>query len=90
MKILVRSFIIVVLLAVILSTTALAQSGDPVGGCPDGFHLHQMMDHDDHAGHMHQHVGNDKDQNGDGYLCVKHVGKDGKIHVHIDNNIPLN
>jgi len=90
MKLTSRSFIIVVLLLVTSYTTALAQGGDPVGGCPDSFHLHQMMDHDDHSGHMHHHVGNDKDQNGDGYLCVKHVGKDGINHVHIDNNIPLN
>ena len=82
--------LIVVLLMLVLAPAALAQGGDPVGGCPDGFHLHHMMDHDDHADPMHQHVGNDKDQNGDGYVCVKHVGKSGNIHVHIDNKKPLN
>ena len=32
----------------------------------------------------------DADQNGDGFICGKHVGKDGKVHVHTDNNLPLN
>ncbi len=91
MKVIGKSLIIVILLMLLLSTTALAQDAEPVGGCPDSFHLHNAMDHGDgHADHMHHHIGNDKDQNGDGYLCVKHVGKDGKNHVHIDNNVPLN
>jgi hypothetical protein len=30
------------------------------------------------------------DRNGDGFLCVKHVGKNGNNHVHKDNNVPLN
>ncbi|MBW7884325.1 MAG: hypothetical protein H3C34_17125 [Caldilineaceae bacterium] len=59
---------------------------EPVGGCPDGFMLHHM--HEMHGGHHHHHIGNDADQNGDLYLCVKHVGKGGKNHVHIDNNVP--
>lgn len=90
MKIKVSSIMFVILLALSLSTTVLAEGSDAVGGCPDGFHLRQIMDHDDHAGHMHQHVGSDKDQNGDGYLCVKHVGANEGIHVHIDNNFPIN
>jgi hypothetical protein len=89
MKIKLSSIIIVVLLALSLSTTALAQGGDPIGGCPDGFHRHHIMDHDNHAGHTHQHVGSAADQNGDDYLCVKHVSVDENIHVHIDNNVPL-
>jgi hypothetical protein len=72
-----------------MATVAFAETGDPIGGCVQGFHLHALMDHDDHADHMHQHVGSDKDQNGDGYICVKHVGVDGNIHIHIDNDIPL-
>ena len=90
MKIVFRSLMILVLLVPLMATVAFAETGDPVGGCPSGFHLHNLMDHDDHADHMHQHIGNDKDQNGDGYICVKHVSRDGSIHVHIDNNIPLN
>ncbi len=91
MRVIGRSMIIVVMLLMVFSTIAVAQEAEPIGGCPDNFHLHQMMDHGDgHSGHMHHHIGNDKDQNGDGYLCVKHVGKDGNNHVHIDNNVPLN
>jgi hypothetical protein len=29
------------------------------------------------------------DRNGDGYLCVKHVGAGENNHVHKDNNVPL-
>ena len=90
MKKLLVALYIVVLLALVLSATVFAQEGDPVGGCPHGFHLHHVMDHDDHAGHIHQHVGSAADQNGDGYLCVIHVSVNGNIHVHIDNNVPLN
>ncbi len=69
---------------------ALADDGAPTGGCPDGFQLHQMMDHDHDGEHMHHHIGNDQDQNGDGYLCMKHVGRDANNHVHVDNNLPVN
>ena len=62
-------------------------AGDPVVGCPKSFALHHA--HAAHEGHSHHHVGNDKDANGDGYICVKHVGKNGKNHVHIDNNVPV-
>ena len=67
-------------------------NGEPIAGCPPGFdHLHQVPTDGthDHSGHgEHQHVGNDQDQNGDGWICGKHAGKDGKIHVHADNNYP--
>ena len=56
------------------------------GGCPDGFMLHLAHDHDEHhAGHLH--VGTDADQNGDGYICVKHVTSSVEVHVHIDNAV---
>lgn len=58
--------------------------------CSPGFdHAHQVGadgTHDDSGHGDHKHVGNDKDQNGDGWVCVKHAGKDGKVHVHADNN----
>jgi hypothetical protein len=77
------------ILALLLAGTALANhQGDPVGGCPDGFELHHIGDHDHHEGE-HHHIGNDTDRNGDGYLCMKHVGADESNHVHIDNNVPL-
>jgi hypothetical protein len=82
------ALLIAMLLVLSIAITAFAENGDPVGGCPGSFELHQMMDHDHEGEHMHHHIGNDKDQNGDGYLCMKHVGKDGNNHVHIDNNVP--
>ena len=66
-----------------LASVAAAPGAPPVGGCPPGFDLHPLShEHDDH---MHTHVGNSFDQNGDGLVCVKHVSRDGSIHVHIDN-----
>ena len=79
------------LLVMLVTAPVLATHGkDPVGGCPVGFELHDMNMPHDHGDHPHKHVGNDKDQNGDGWLCVKHAGPNGSIHVHIDNNVPLN
>lgn len=66
--------------------SAAAQGGNN-GGCPDGFALHHIGDaHDHHMHGDHRMVGNLGDANGDGMLCAKHVGRDGRIHVHIDNN----
>ena len=81
--------VLVMLLALLSVMPVLAQEHALAGGCPDGFELHNVMHHDDHGEHEHHHIGNDKDHNGDGYLCVKHVGKNGNNHVHIDNNVPL-
>ena len=42
----------------------------------------------DHMGDpMHTHIGADKDLNGDGFMCVKHLPQD--KHLHVDNSIPL-
>lgn len=86
-------FIVLMILLLLTFTTALASEGmgNPVGGCPPGFHLHSMSDMDHDGDHMHHHIGNDQDQNGDGYLCVKHagVGVDYWNHVHRDNTLPL-
>jgi hypothetical protein len=80
-------FLLVALLALLTASAALAQEGEPVAGCPVGFHLHLAGHHDeDHGAHMH--VGIDADLNGDGWICVKHITPDGGIHVHIDNNVP--
>lgn len=82
---------VLVVLALFIVASAPSAIAAPIGGCPDGFNLHSMADHN-HGGngdHSHKHVGNDKDLNGDGYICGKHVGKGGNVHVHIDNNIPL-
>ena len=88
MKKLLASLIVLAIFATLLTTVAFAHTGEPIGGCPDGFHIVDITHHD-HGEHMHKHVGNAKDQNGDDYLCVKHVGVDGDIHLHIDNNVPL-
>ena len=79
-----------ILLAVGIANLAVAHPGHTrVAGCPDNFHLHDMADmQGDPAGADHHHIGNDTDQNGDGFLCMKHVGKAGRNHVHIDNNVP--
>jgi hypothetical protein len=47
------------------------------------------MDHDSGHQGQHQHVGSDKDLNGDSWICGKHVSEDVSVHVHIDNNVPL-
>ncbi len=69
-----------------LTTTAFGPP-PPVAGCPDGFHLHVVGNH--HDGQAHFHVGTVADQNGDGWVCAKHVSVDGSVHVHIDNNFPF-
>ena len=82
-------FTLVTILVLLLAGTALAgNNGGPVGGCPDEFDLHSIADHN-HEEHEHHHIGSDVDRNGDGYLCVKHVGADESNHVHKDNNVPL-
>lgn len=66
-----------------LASFSASSAAPPVGSCPPGFHLHSLAH--DHDGHLHKHVGNSFDQNGDGRVCVKHVSQDGSIHVHMDN-----
>lgn len=82
--------LLAVLLSIGITGLAVASPGHaPVGGCPDGFQLHAMADMQGDPGAAdHRHIGNLADQNGDGFLCMKHVGADGTNHVHIDNTIP--
>ena len=77
------ALLLVVLLSQFAIPTAFA-AGEPAGVCAPGFALEMAMDHD---GHHHKHVGTEADQNGDGYICVKPVTPDGRIHVHVDNNV---
>jgi len=81
---LVFAFLLAVLLSQFTIPAALA-ADEPVGSCPPGFTLELVMDHD---AHHHSHVGIDTDQNGDGYICMKHVTPGEGIHVQIDNNLP--
>ena len=77
--------LITLLVSLSLGTTAFASQGDPVGGCPPSFELHLFMDHSGDP--MHQHIGVDRDLNGDGYICMKMLPND--LHLHVDNNLPL-
>ncbi len=83
-KKLVFALLLVVLLSQFTIPVVLA-AGQPTGSCAPGFTLEMAMDHDNHH---HKHVGNDADNNGDGYICMKPVTPSGKIHVHVDNNLP--
>ena len=88
MKKLLTSLMLVVLLLQVFSAAVYAEPGAPIGSCPPpDFERHMAMDHD--GDHMHQHVGTDTDLNGDGWICVKKVSVDSNIHVHVDNNLPL-
>jgi hypothetical protein len=87
MKKMMIATLFVFLLALGLTPFASAHDGmgDPIAGCPsDKWEL--MMVHE-HEEHMHHHIGNDADQNGDGWLCMKMAANDN--HVHIDNNVPF-
>jgi hypothetical protein len=83
-----------ILLSVLLTyAPATAQAEPPkLGACPPSFdHWHRVdaNGHDETGHGEHKHVGSDADHNGDGWLCAKHVGPAGTIHVHIDNSLPL-
>ena len=83
-----KKLMFALLLVVFLSQFAVPSAfaaGAPSGSCAPGFTLEMVMDHD---GHLHMHVGTDVDQNGDGYICMQPVTPGGKIHVHVDNNLP--
>ncbi len=77
-----RAVLLAAVLIGTLAASAFAQS-EPIAGCPDGFHLHQVGEQ--HDGEDHFHIGTSADQNGDGWICAMHVSVDGSNHVHIDN-----
>ena len=83
-KKLVFALLVAVLAAQFAVPTVLAAE-EPAGSCPPGFMLEEVMPHNEHH---HQHVGTSADQNGDGFVCMKHVTLDGSIHVHVDNRLP--
>lgn len=84
LKKIVFTLILVVILSQFAISTALA-ADEPTGSCAPAFTLVMAMDHDEHH---HKHVGTDTDLNGDDFICMKPVTPDGKIHVHVDNNLP--
>jgi hypothetical protein len=77
--------LILVMLISQFAVPAVFAAGEPMGSCAPGFRLEMAMDHDHHH---HRHVGTDTDKNADGYICMKPVTPSGKIHVHVDNNLP--
>ena len=83
-KKLVFALMFVALVAQLAVPTVLAAS-EPAGSCPPAFTLEETMPHEEHH---HQHVGTSADKNGDGFICMKHVTPDERIHVHVDNNLP--
>lgn len=78
------ALLLVMFLSQFAVPTVFAADGS-AGSCPPFFELEMVMDHDNHH---HQHVGTDTDKNGDDYICMKPVTPSGKIHVHVDNNLP--
>ena len=84
LKKLIFALMLVVLLSQFAIPTVFAADG-PQGSCPPVFKLEMAMEHDNHH---HRHAGTDADLNGDGYVCMRHVTPTGKVHVHIDNNLP--
>ena len=80
------ALLLVVLLSQFAVPTVFA-AAEPQGSCPPTFELVMAMDHDNHH---HRHVGTDTDKNGDDHICMKPVTPSEKIHVHVDNNLPLN
>jgi len=87
MKKLLATMFLLLFLSSLIFGAALADMGGSEGACPPPFHAHMAHDHDSHHGD-HIHAGTDTDRNGDGWICVFHTPPDGKVHVHIDNNLP--
>jgi hypothetical protein len=83
-KQLVFALVLVVLLSLLAMPAAFGLD-EPVGSCPITFSLEMAMHPENHD---HHHAGTHADRNGDGYICMKPVGLDNNIHVHIDNNLP--
>jgi len=84
-----RKLVFALLLVILLSQFAVPTvfaASKAGSNCPPGFTTLEMaMEHDNHH---HRHVGTSADQNGDGHICVKPVTPSGKIHVHVDNDLP--
>jgi hypothetical protein len=76
--------LIVALILVLSSSTISKAAAIPVGGCPTGFELMEVMDHDDME---HTHAGLKVDLNKDGFLCMRAATS--SIHVHMDNVVRL-
>ena len=92
MKKLTFALLIAVLLLHAFSLATLAAGTIPpgaVGACPPGFEFMDASHLSHDPGDMHLHAGIQVDLNGDGWVCMKHVTPTEKVHVHVDNNLPL-
>ncbi|MBI1296231.1 hypothetical protein GC175_14850 [bacterium] len=97
MRVVIAASALMLAMSFVLGTMPVSAEDGAVGACPTAFELHAIGHHGGGMGggemeHMHKHVGlsmDAMDTNGDGYVCMKKVGKDGGIHVHVDNNLPL-
>jgi hypothetical protein len=77
--------ILMLVMVLTLSFSTVAKAGHPpVGSCPTGFELMDVMTHDEME---HTHAGLKVDLNGDGKLCMRMATS--SIHVHMDNVVPL-
>jgi hypothetical protein len=80
--------LVAIVALLVAAPLAFAEPGEPVGDCPPGFMLHPAgeHDHEEHAEHRHVGLDLDSDANGDGWMCVRHVGGEQHVHVFVDNN----
>ncbi len=77
-------FLLILALTLFAVPSAKAETTQPVGSCPNGFQLMQVMQHDDME---HTHIGVTVDLNQDGWLCMKEATP--TLHVHVDDSLPL-
>jgi hypothetical protein len=80
MKKTIMALVLALLVAQVVAGAAL--SSGPVAGCPTGFTPMMVMDMTDP---IHRHIGTSADQNGDGWICMKHISN--TVHLHIDNAV---
>ena len=82
MKKLITILIIVLLVSLILVSTAIASPGKPVGSCRRGYKLELL---DQHLGEsVNLFLNPVFDRNGDGYICAQYF-VNGGLHYHLDN-----
>jgi hypothetical protein len=81
MKKLITILIIVLLVSLILVSTAIASPGKPVGSCRRGYKLELL---DQHLGEsVNLFLNPVFDRNGDGYICAQYYANG--VHHHLDN-----
>jgi hypothetical protein len=81
MKKLIAVLIIVLLISLLLVSTAIASPGKPVGSCKRGYKLELL---DKHLGESADLFLNQPyDRNGDGYICAQYYFNG--FHHHLDN-----